>query len=64
MDLTPTRLEEFVFEDDATLEVLQNVVANDNLLPAARVPPHTARTQDVLQIIRCLKFLKTLENRN
>ena len=37
MDLTPTRLEEFVFEDDATLEVLRNVVANDNLLPATRV---------------------------
>ena len=37
MDITPTRLEEFVFEDDATLEVLRNVVANDNLLPAARV---------------------------
>lgn len=37
MDITPTRLEEFVFEDDATLEVLRNVVSNDNLLPAARV---------------------------
>ena len=37
MDITPTRLEEFVFEDDATLEVLQNVVSNDNLLPATRV---------------------------
>ncbi len=37
MDLTPTSLEEFVFEDDATLELLQNVVPNDNLLPAARV---------------------------
>ncbi len=37
MDLTPTSLEDFVFEDDATLELLQNVVPNDNLLPAARV---------------------------
>jgi replication-associated recombination protein RarA len=37
MDITPTRLEEFVFEDDATLEVLRNVVSNDNLLPATRV---------------------------
>ena len=37
MDLTPTSLEDFVFEDDATLELLQNVVPNDNLLPATRV---------------------------
>ena len=37
MDLTPTSLEDFVFEDDATLELLQNVVPNDNLLPASRV---------------------------
>ena len=37
MGLTPTSLEDFVFEDDATLELLQNVVPNDNLLPASRV---------------------------